>query len=581
MTDGYRMERGIEVPMRDGTVLRADVYQPLGEGPFPALLMRTPYDRSGPIDPAAAPDPLRATGGGYALIVQDTRGRFGSDGDFVPFEHEGDDGFDSVEWVAAQDWCDGNVGMLGGSYVGYTQWTAASRRPPHLRAIAPLLATSDLHDFWIYEGGAPSLWFNQSWLLAALASDALGRQHADDTDRADRLVDAIDALDEHLPRTPGAVDPSLVDAGVEGLYQTWLDHPQRDDYWRALSPRESHASIETPTLNVGGWYDCFIGGSLANYTGMTRDGASDDARSGTRLIVGPWRHAMPLLIDPGGTASFGVGSSGVGIDMSSIHLRFFDRWVKGIEPDEASAEAPVKLFIMGTDVWRDEPAWPLERAVDTEYHLRSGGHANSLNGDGRLELGLPPADELPDTFVSDPHDPVPTRGGNLCCHQAIIVPGALDQREIEARDDVLVYSTAPLVEDVEVTGPVSLAVFASSTAPDFDVTAKLVDVYPDGTARNLCEGIRRVRYRNGTDHEELLPAGEVARIEVDLIATANVFRAGHQIRLEVAASNWPRFDRNPQTGGVIEGSTELRPARQTVFHDAARPSALRLPVVPV
>jgi putative CocE/NonD family hydrolase len=580
MAGGYGMERGIEMLMRDDTVLRADVYRPIGDGPFPALLMRTPYDRSLPIDPAGGPDALRATEAGYALIVQDTRGRFGSDGDFVPFEHEADDGYDSVEWVAAQAWCDGDVGMLGGSYVGYTQWTAASRRPPHLRAIAPLLATSDLHDYWIYEGGAPSLWFNQSWMLAALGPDASRRQSFDDAERADRLVHAIDRLDDHLPPTPGAVDASLIDAGIAGLYQTWLDHPERDDYWRALSPRESHTTIETPSLNVAGWYDCFIGGSLANYTGMTQHGGSEAARAGTRLIVGPWRHAMPLLGDPAGNASFGLASSGAGIDMSGIQLRFMDRWVMGIETTEGAEEAPVKLFIMGANVWRDEPAWPLERAVVTDYHLRSDGRANSLQGDGRLELGRPSAGESPDTFVSDPADPVPTRGGNLCCHQVVVEPGAFDQREIEARDDVLVYSTAPLAGDVEVTGPVSLSVFVSSTAPDFDVTAKLVDVHPDGTARNLCEGIRRVRYREGTDHEKLLTPGEIARIEVDLIATANLFRAGHRIRLEVAASNWPRFDRNPQTGGVIAGSTELRPARQKVFHDAARPSYLRVSIVP-
>jgi uncharacterized protein len=580
MAGGYVMERDVEIPMRDGTVLRADVYRPTGDGPFPALLTRTPYDRSQPIDPAGGPEPIRATAAGYVMIRQDTRGRFGSDGVFVPFEHEADDGYDSVEWVASQAWCDGNVGMFGASYVGYTQWTAASRRPPHLRAIAPVVATSDLHDFWIYEGGAPSLWFNQSWVTVALGPDASARRFPDDTERADRLVEAIDQLDEHLPTTPGSVDGSLVDAGIETMYQTWIDHPERDAYWRELSPRESHTVIETPSINVAGWYDCFIGGSLANYVGMTQQGGSEAARTGTRLIVGPWRHAQPLLGDPAGFASFGLGSTGAGIDMCGIQLAFFDRWVKGIEPATESSEAPVKLFIMGAGVWRDEPAWPLERAVVTEYHLRSGGRANSLHGDGRLEIEAPGAGELPDTFVSDPRDPVPTRGGNLCCFQVIEEPGVFDQRDIEARDDVLVYTTASLQEDIEVTGPVTLSVSVSSTAPDFDVTAKLVDVYPDGTARNLCEGIRRVRYRHGTDHEELLTPGEIARIEVDLVATANLFRVGHRIRLEVASSNWPRFDRNPQTGGLIAGSTDLQPARHTVFHDAERPSYLRLPIVP-
>jgi putative CocE/NonD family hydrolase len=264
--------------------------------------------------------------------------------------------------------------------------------------------------------------------------------------------------------------------------------------------------------------------------------------------------------------------------MAGIQLRFFDRWVRGMT--DAAPEARVRLFVMGTNVWRDEEAWPLARAVVTDHYLRSGGRANALDGDGLLSTDAPPAGELPDTFVSDPNDPVPTRGGNLCCWQTVVEPGSFDQRDIEARDDVLIYSTPPLAADLEVTGPVTLTVFVSSTAPDFDVTAKLVDVWPDGLARNLCEGITRARYRHGTDHEELLTTGDIAEITVDLIATSNVFKAGHRIRLEVAASNWPRFDRNSQTGGPIAGETELRPARQTVHHDAAHPSRLRLPIVP-
>ena len=579
MAGGYVVEQDIEVPMRDGTVLRADLYRPLGDRPFPALLMRTPYDKSGAIDVGGGPDERRATAAGYAMVRMDVRGRYRSDGDFVPFEHEADDGYDTVEWVAAQPWCDGNVGMIGGSYVGYTQWAAASRRPPHLRAIAPVVATSDLHDFWIYEGGAPSLWFNLSWVFAALGPDITMRRFPGDADRLARAITATDRLGDHLPHVPGAIGPALVDAGWDAIYRTWIEHPERDAYWRSLSPRESWPVIEVPSLNTAGWFDCFVGGSLANFTGMTASGATEAARSGTQLIVGPWRHASPLLGDPAGDSAFGIGSAGAALDMASIQLRFFDRWVKGIA-DANATDAPVRLFVMGTNVWRDEPAWPLSRAVVTDHFLRSGGRANSLHGDGVLSLEAPPAGELADTFVSDPNDPVPTRGGNLCCHQVVLEPGQFDQRAIEERDDVLVYSTAPLPADLEVTGPVTLTVFVSSTAPDFDVTAKLVDVFPDGEARNLCEGITRARYRLGTDRAVLLPPGEVAEITVDLVATANVFRAGHRIRLEVAASNWPRFDRNPQTGGPIAGETDLRAARQTVFHDADRPSRVRLPVVP-
>lgn len=575
---GMVMDRAVEIPMRDGTILRADVWRPAGDGPFPALLMRTPYDRTQAIGLSGAPDPFRATAAGYAVVVQDVRGRYASDGDFVPFEHEADDGFDSVEWVAAQPWCDGNVGMFGGSYVGYTQWAAASRRPPHLRAIAPVVATSDLHDFWIYEGGAPSLWFNVSWIMSSLGPDITMRRFPGDGARFARLIAAIDALGDHLPRRPGEVPAIMEDAGFADLYRTWVTHHERDAYWTALSPRESHAAIGVPVFSVAGWYDCFVGGSFANHAGMTAGGETAAARDGSQLVVGPWRHAFPLLGDPAGDAVFGIASSGLGVDVAGMQLRFFDRWVRGMEP--AAPAAPVKLFVMGENAWRDEASWPLARAIDTDHFLRSGGRANSLWGDGALLLEGPAADELPDTFVSDPADPVPTRGGNLCCWQVVEAPGAFDQTEIEERDDVLVYDTDALDADLEVTGPVTLRVFVSSTSPDFDVTAKLVDVFPDGTARNLCEGIRRIRYRQGTDAARLLPPGEIAEVEVDLIATANVFRAGHRIRLEVAASNWPRFDVNPQTGGPIAGATELRPARITVHHDAAHPSRLRLPIVP-
>jgi len=579
------VERDVPARMRDGTILHAHVYRPGEGGPWPVLLQRTPYDKSQPIEVGVQPDPLRATAAGYALVVQDTRGRYSSDGAFTPFVHEVEDGYDTVEWAAAQPWCDGNVGMFGASYVGYTQWMAASLAPPHLRAISPIVATSDLHDFWVYEGGALAQWFDTSWLLASLGADVLARHAPGDADRGGRLLTALDRLREHLPALPGAVDPALDDACVGDIYRSWLAHPERDDFWRALSPREAHARITVPAFNIAGWYDCFIGGSLDNYTGMRAHGATEEARTGTRLVVGPWRHALPLLADPAGEVVFGLGSQGTTLDLAQMQLDWFDRWLRpaGHAASAATAdpdEPPIRLYVMGADVWRDEAEWPLRRAAITEYHLRSGGSAQSLRGDGRLTVEPPPSDEPPDTFVADPADPVPTRGGNLCCWQLVEPPGAFDQCEIEARDDVLVYSTEPLTGDVEVTGPVRLFVHVASTAPDFDVTAKLVDVAPDGFARNVCEGIRRARYRHGTDREVPLPAGEVAEIEVDLIATANLFRAGHRIRLEIAASNWPRFDRNPQTGGPIAAATELRPARQTVFHDASRPSRLLLPVVP-
>jgi putative CocE/NonD family hydrolase len=564
------VERDVAVPMRDGVLLRADVYRPAQGGPHPVLLSRTPYDKSQPFAPGVMPDPLQATAAGYVFVMSDTRGRYASDGEFTPFVNEREDGYDTVEWAAAQGWSDGNVGMIGGSYIGYTQWMAAAAAPPHLRAIAPVVATSDLHGAWVGEGGASSLWFNVSWLLSSLGPDVLARRAPGDTARAAQLTKAIDRMGDHLPALPGAVDEALDDAFVGDIYRSWLAHPTRDAFWRDLSPREAHPRIQVPTFNVGGWYDVFLGGSLDNAVGMWAKGATEASRDGTRLIVGPWRHAIPSLADPAGDVVFGLDSTGAGMDMPGLQLRFFDRWLKGSQPSPAD-DARVRLFIMGENRWRNESEWPLSRAVDTPFYLRANG---------RLDRGRPAGDEAADTFTADPNDPVPTIGGNLCCWQLVLQPGAYDQRPVEARADVLVYSTEPLAEDVEVTGNLVAHVFVASTAPDFDVTAKLVDVEPNGFARNVAEGIRRVRYRLGTEREVLLPAGEVAEIEVDLLATANRFLAGHRIRLEIAASNWPRFDRNPQTGGVIAEATELRPARQTIFHDAAHPSRINLPIVP-
>ncbi len=572
------VDRDVEARMRDGTILRADVYRPAVSEPVPVLLMRTPYDRSLPQAAGTMPDPLTATARGYAMVIQDVRGRFGSDGTFMPFVNEALDGHDTVEWLATEPWCDGNVGMFGASYVGYTQWMAASQQPPHLRAISPIVATSDLHDFWVYEGGAQSLWFDVSWLMVSLGPDLLQRLAPDDAARAARLVSAIDHMSDQVPIAQGAVPAIFDDALSADIYRSWLAHPERDDHWRALSPREAHGRISVPVFDTAGWFDVFVGGSLANFVGVTGPLGTATAREGSRLVVGPWRHAQPLLSDPAGGVTYGLDSSASGLDLVGMQLAFFDRWLGGTEP--LADDPPVRLFILGEDRWRSEPAWPLARAVATDFHLRSGGSANGLAGDGRLDLAAPPADEPADSFLADPRDPVPTVGGNLCCWQIVNEPGSFDQRAIEERLDVLVYSSEPLAAGVEVTGPVSLRVFVSSEAPDFDVTAKLLDVRPDGRAFNLAEGIRRVRYRDGTHRAVLLPVGEIAEIEVDLIATANLFRAGHRIRLDVAASNWPRFDANPQTGAPRDAGSEPRVARHTIHHDAGHPSRLVLPVVP-
>jgi putative CocE/NonD family hydrolase len=574
------VEVNLPVPMRDGTVLYADLYRPASGGPWPTLLTRTPYDKSALGSVAYSLDPLRAAQAGYAVVVQDTRGRYASEGEFYAFRHEAADGYDTVEWCAAQPWSSDKVGMFGRSYVGLTQWQAALAQPPHLAAIIPTITAADYHEGWTYQGGAFCLGFNLSWALNALASDTLWRQRGrlPDFDRLwARQTSAIDSMSAGFAHLPLAEYPELQLADCARYYFDWLAHADDDDYWHALNVADRHHQIAVPALNVGGWYDIFLGGTLANYQGMRENGATTEAREGQRLLVGPWLHSSPFT-NLVGEVDFGRMSAQKAIDFDGTCLRFFDRWLKGL-PNGVDQDAPVRLFVMGANTWRDEYEWPLARTRYTRYYLHSGGQANSLGGDGSLGPEAP-ADEPPDQFVYDPRDPVPTRGGGLCCYPAAVAPGAFDQRAIEARPDVLVYTTPPLLRDLEVTGPVTATLFAASNAPDTDFTAKLVDVAPDGFARNLTDGIIRARYRESKTGGKPIQPGQVYEYTIDLWATSNQFRAGHRVRLEISSSNFPRFDRNPNTGHPFGQSSALVPARQTIYHDPERPSCVVLPVIP-
>jgi putative CocE/NonD family hydrolase len=353
-------------------------------------------------------------------------------------------------------------------------------------------------------------------------------------------------------------------------YFEMLAHPTDDDYWRTFDIASRHDRFEVPALHITGWYDTLVNGTLANFTGLRARAATERARKGQRLIVGPWTHARPSR----GSTKVGDVDFGpeAGLDSQDLMARWFDHWLKDGDPAIVNGP-PVRIFVMGENTWRDEQEWPLARARATKYFLQSGGQANTSDGDGRLSNDAP-GDQPADAFVYDPWDPVPT--GALGGYSRI----PSDQRAIEQRSDVLVYTTEPVATDVEITGPISLTLWVASSARDTDFTGKLVDVWPDGTARALTDGILRARYRNGKARPELLTPDEPVEITIDLGATSNLFRAGHRIRLEVSSSNFPRFDRNPNTGGVFGKDGELRRARQRVFHDARRPSYLTLPIVP-
>jgi uncharacterized protein len=545
------VEQGVAIPMRDGVVLHADVYRPDAGASVPVLVLRTPYDRSSALIPPSGVDPAVATDAGFAVVCQDTRGQYGSEGEFYTFVHEGDDGYDTVEWAAAQPWSTGAVGMVGRSYAGACQWLAAAHQPPHLAAIVPVVTGSDFFEGWIYQGGAFQLGFNLFW--TQLMSDPRG-------------AGKLNAAYRHLPLpTVPLPDPKWA-----RFYLDWLEHSSDDDYWRALSINRRYDRVLVPALNVGGWYDIFLRGTLENFVRMRREGGSETARAGQRLVVGPWAHGSTYGAYP--DHSFEPFGPDDAIDLAALQLRYFRRHLGG-DAGVADDESPVRIFVMGENRWRDEEDWPLARARPTPWYLHAGGI-----------LGLePPGEEPPDEFTFDPSEPAPTVGGPTSLPPRMMRPnsGPLDHRRVEQREDVLVYTSAPLERPVEVTGPLSVNLVAATTARDTDFVAKLTDVWPDGSSRILAEGILRARFREGFDRPRLVEPGTPLEYTIDLVATANLFRAGHCIRLVVTSSSFPRFDRNPNSGKPFgeDGPDDLRPARQTIFHDAVRASHVVLPMI--
>ena len=555
---GVEVRYDVKAEMRDGVRLSADIYFPKGQsGPFPVVLNRTPYDNMYWGGDTA----IFFVQHGYVYMTQDTRGRFDSEGDYYPWVKEFEDGHDTVEWIGSQSWCDGNVGMTGPSYLGNVQWMAAAMGSNYLKTIVPEVIGDNLHDAPHYQGGAFQLSLNTTW---AFSVSARTRQLVDryNWEQVFHLLPLKD-----LPRMAGKDIP---------FYQDWLEHPDYDDYWKALAVDRRYGDVKVPVLQIGGWYDTFSAGAFENFVGMRERGGSALARETQKVLVGPWVHTTVTTdVTNAGTVDYGNDSV---VDFNDVKLRWFDRWLKGVS-NGADRDAPLRIFVMGANEWRDEHEWPLARAEFTAFYLHSGGSANSLVGDGALST-KPPTDEPADRYVYDPRFPTPTGGGGTCCYPEYTPWGAHDQRQIEFRHDVLVYTTDPLEQDLEVTGPIVAKIVASTDATDTDFTAKLVDVYPDGYAINLCDGIIRGRYRETTAEQRLLEPGSVYEFTVELGPTANVFLAGHSIRLEISSSNFPRFDRNPNTGHKFAEDAEMQVANQQVFHDGARSSHVLLPVVP-
>ena len=571
----YSMQSDVPAAMRDGTILRADVFTPDGPGPYPVLLMRLPYNKERAQTYVYAPPGWYASHC-YLVVIQDVRGQYKSDGFFYTFRYEAQDGYDTIEWAAALPKSNGKVGMYGFSYVGATQWLPATLRPPHLVAISPAMTSDDYHDGWTYEGGALYLSFAQDWPMRTIANSHVDR-YADGAVLSAEMDQAL--LDEFTTwywYLPLSKFPPLhpEDPRVAPYYFDWIAHPDNDAYWQQWSIRLRWNQVTVPALNFEGWYDIFVDGGINNFNGMRRHGGSRIARENQQLIVGPWLH-LPWSRQVG-AIDFGPLAQN---PIDALQLRWFDYWLKGID-NGVGKDPNVRIFVMGANKWRTAEQWPLPGTISRTYYLQSGGNANSSSGDGRLSTTRPVAPiEAPtatDRYTYDPENPVPSIGGRF---QASVPGGPYDQRPVLDRSDVLVYTSPPLAEDVEVTGPIAVTLYASSSARDTDFTAKLDDVYPDGTSMIITYGIQRARYRDSAVSPSLIEPGKIYRYTINVWPTSNLFKAGHRIRLEISSSNFPMWDRNPNTGHAFGQDTELKSAEQVVYHDRAHPSAITLPVV--
>ena len=570
------------VAMRDGVALATDVWIPDGP-PVPTLLVRVPYGKSSMfvLSLAVNPDIFALLDAGYVVVRQDCRGTSASEGEFIPMASEHEDGVDTIEWVRQQPWSDGVVGMYGASYLGFTQLALAAQKPEGLRAIAPAVTDPDMYSAWHSPGGTLT-WHNAVFWATFMATSEIQRAlAAGDGDLDTLMALAGDSADLQISPNaklrdamPGEQDQL---ADVMSWWSDWLSHPERGEFWDKLSSVSVEGAVTVPALHIGGWFDMFAGSTAREFTRMRAHSASDEVRKGHQLIIGPWDHQEYTGIYK--DRQFGSAAHIATIGLTESYLRFYNRWLRG-ETDDGGEDAPVRIFVMGVDEWREEQDWPLPDTEYVDYFLDGAGKANTGDGDGILRVD-PPAGEAIDAYAYDPARPVPSCGGRVWQPSALNSVGPVDQREIETRHDVLCYSSPVLEEAVEVTGHVSLVLHVTSSVPDTDFTGKLLDVHPDGRAIYLTDGILRARYRNSLTTPELLEPEAEYEMTLDLSVTSNVFLPGHRIRLEVSSSNYPRYDRNTNTGGDINTDTlvECVAATNRVLHGPAHPSRLVLPVI--
>ena len=559
------VENRVPVPTRDGVTLYADLYRPKKPGKYPVIVSRTPYstERS----PSAYSAAVFFARRGYAYVFQDVRGRHDSEGKWDAYRDNIDDGYDTIEWAAAQPWSNGKVGMQGGSYLGHVQWHAAKAVPPHLTAIFPnVAATSIYHDSVTVNGGW-RLAKNLGWGAVRQESRIMQNTGQHTMEGGPENISYNRTL-WHLP----FIEIQNILGRDAYFFKNWINHPNYDNYWKELSVEEHYERIPFPAHTFGGWFDILVQGTINGYIGMSTRAKTERARQGSRMIVGAWGHGPSRKH---GDLDFGESAR---VDLKSVELRWFDHWLKGVDTGLLD-EPPVSVFVMGRNYWKRADAYPLPQTKYTKLYLDSGGRANSYRGNGKLSWNAPDANSKPDRYRYDPDHPVPSHGGANCCG-APTPAGPRDQRAIEQRNDVLVYTSDFLEEPVEIAGPVKVVLYASSDAPDTDFVAKLVDVYPNGKAYNLCEGLLPARYREGLAEPKYLESGKVYEFTIDLIGTANVFQRGHRIRLDITSSHFPQFARSLNTDEPFGKGKNLRIARQTLHHTRTRPSHVLLPVIP-
>jgi len=547
------VQADVKIPMQDGVKLSANMFLPKAEGAFPVVLARTPYGKGGTKGGLGHVYASR----GYVYISQDCRGRGASEGKWDPFVNEARDGKDTHRWILDQPWSNGSIGTTGGSYVGFTQWTSAPNAGKYLKAMFPVVPLVDPYEDIAYVGGAFQVSLMMGWGAGVAGKGDVRGWKSEDWAKAFRTL-------------PLSTWDTAVGAKVQYL-RDWVAHPHFDGYWKKSSIEGRHKDITTPNYVICGWYDLFAKSVFDHVGAVRKTSRSEHARNHQHVLMGPWTHGISRN---GKVGSLDFGKDSV-IDLNAIRAQWFDHWLKG-EKAGVDAWPPYRIFVMGRNQWRDEREWPLARAKYTPYYFHSKGSANTLESDGTLSTTKPDQEPV-DQFVYDPDDPVPTLGG---CNLSKCPVGPHDQTKAEQREDVLVFTSDELTSELEVTGPVKVVLYAASTATDTDWTAKLVDVHPDGRPFNLCDGIIRARYRESADEPTLIEPGKVYRYEIDLWVTSNVFLPGHKIRVEISSSNFPRFDRNPNTGHAFGADAELQKATQTLYHDADHASHILLPVIP-